>query len=113
MGEMTAYYAACDLAFVGGSLLPFGAHNFIEACALGKPVLFGPHTYNFAEAAGRAIEVGAAVRVQDVEDLARTANRLLRDDAALGQMGERGLEFSRAHQGATERVIAMLEGAKE
>ncbi|HEY0338291.1 MAG TPA: lipid IV(A) 3-deoxy-D-manno-octulosonic acid transferase [Burkholderiales bacterium] len=110
MGEMPAYYAACDVAFVGGSLLPFGAHNFIEACAVGKPVLLGPHTYNFAEAAARAIEAGAALRVQDVDDLARTANRLLYDEEALSGMGRRALEFSRAHQGATDRVIEMLEG---
>jgi 3-deoxy-D-manno-octulosonic-acid transferase len=108
MGEMAAHYSACDLAFIGGSLLPFGAHNFIEACAVGKPVLLGPHTYNFAEAAAHAIEAGAALRVQDVADLASTANRLLHDDGALGDMGRRALEFSRVHQGATERVIEML-----
>jgi 3-deoxy-D-manno-octulosonic-acid transferase len=108
MGEMAAYYSACDLAFIGGSLLPFGAHNFIEACAVGKPVLLGPHTYNFAEAAAHAIEAGAALRVNDVADLARTANRLLDDDRALGDMGRRALEFSRVHQGATQRLIEML-----
>ncbi|OGA52615.1 MAG: 3-deoxy-D-manno-octulosonic acid transferase, partial [Betaproteobacteria bacterium RIFCSPLOWO2_12_FULL_62_58] len=61
MGEMFAYYAACDVAFIGGSLLPFGGQNLIEACAAGKPVLFGPHTYNFAEAAEGAIAAGAAL----------------------------------------------------
>jgi 3-deoxy-D-manno-octulosonic-acid transferase len=111
MGEMAAYYSACDLAFIAGSLLPFGAHNFIEACAVGKPVLLGPHTYNFAEAAAHAIEAGAALRVQDVADLARAANRLLHDDRALNDMGWRALEFSRVHQGATERVIEMLAGS--
>src|SRR3990167_8073759 len=50
MGEMFAYYAACDVAVIGGSLLPFGAHNLIEACAAGRPGIIGPHTYNFAEA---------------------------------------------------------------
>jgi 3-deoxy-D-manno-octulosonic-acid transferase len=108
MGEMPTYYAACDLAFIGGSLLPFGAHNFIEACAVGKPVLLGPHTYNFAEAAERATEAGALVRVEDAMHLADTVNRLFADAPALLAIGARALEFSRAHQGATERVMAML-----
>jgi 3-deoxy-D-manno-octulosonic-acid transferase len=108
MGEMPAYCAACDLAFIGGSLLPFGAHNFIEACAVGTPVLLGPHTYNFAEAAARAIEMGAALRIENVRDLAEAADRLLADEPALARVGARAQEFSRAHQGATERVMAML-----
>ena len=52
MGEMAAYYAACDLAFIGGGLLPYGGQNLIEACAVGRPLLFGPHMANFAEARG-------------------------------------------------------------
>ncbi|MEO8165491.1 MAG: 3-deoxy-D-manno-octulosonic acid transferase, partial [Betaproteobacteria bacterium] len=56
MGEMFAYYAACDVAFVGGSLLPLGGQNLLEACAVGRPVIVGPHTFNFEEATLRAIE---------------------------------------------------------
>jgi len=108
MGEMPAYYAACDAAFVGGSLLPFGGQNLIEACAAGKPVLVGPHTYNFTQAARGAIEAGAALRVESAEELMRTAARLLQDRSALERMGERGIEFARAHQGATERVMAII-----
>jgi 3-deoxy-D-manno-octulosonic-acid transferase len=110
MGEMPAYYAACDAAFVGGSLLPFGGQNLIEACAAGKPVLVGPHTYNFTQAARGAIEAGAALRVESAEELMRTAARLLQDRGALERMGERGIEFARAHQGATERVMAIIAG---
>lgn len=109
MGEMPAYYAACDLAFIGGSLLPFGAHNFIEACAVGTPVLLGPHTYNFAEAAERAIEAGAALPVDGAHALASAVDRLLSDEPELARMGTRAFEFSRANQGATERVMAMLK----
>ena len=87
MGEMAAYYAACDLAFIGGSLLPFGGQNLIEACAVGKPVMLGPHTYNFAEAAKHAIDAGAAVRVESAAELAREASRLLTDAEALARMG--------------------------
>ena len=59
MGEMFSYYAACDVVFIGGSLLPFGSQNLIEACAVGRPVLIGPHTYNFEQAAAAAITAGA------------------------------------------------------
>ena len=109
MGEMPAYYAAADLAYIGGSLVPFGGQNFIEACAVGTPVLLGPHTYNFAEAAERAVEYGAAVRVADGAGLAREIARLLEDESALRAMRERALDFSRVHQGATARVMALVE----
>jgi 3-deoxy-D-manno-octulosonic-acid transferase len=108
VGEMPAYYAACDVAFIGGSLLPYGAHNFIEASAVGKPVLLGPHTYNFAEAAARAIEAGAASSVDDVQALTSAAAALLADDAARARMSERALEFSRAYQGATDQIVEMV-----
>jgi 3-deoxy-D-manno-octulosonic-acid transferase len=108
MGEMPAYYAASDVAFIGGSLLPFGAHNFIEACAVGTPVLLGPHTYNFAEAAERALDAGAALRVGDADELASTADRLLAEPAERLRMSEAALAFSRAYQGATTRIIDML-----
>jgi 3-deoxy-D-manno-octulosonic-acid transferase len=109
MGEMAWYYAACDVAYIGGSLLPFGGQNLIEACAVGTPVLIGPHTYNFADAAERAIDIGAALRVRDAGALGAAAARLLADEAARALMAERALAFSRAHQGATGRIMGMLE----
>lgn len=108
MGEMFAYYAACDVAFVGGSLLPFGGQNLIEPCAVGKPVLFGPHTYNFSEAAERAIAAGAALRVASVDELMQQASRLLIDRDVAQRMGAAGLEFVESHQGATGRVLELL-----
>jgi 3-deoxy-D-manno-octulosonic-acid transferase len=108
MGEMTAYYAACDVALTGGSVLPFGGQNFIEACAVGTPVVLGPHTYNFSEAAERAIEAGAAVRGADAEELMQIAKTLLRDRTGLTRMSERALTFSRSHQGATGRILDSL-----
>jgi 3-deoxy-D-manno-octulosonic-acid transferase len=108
MGELFAYYAACDVAFVGGSLLPFGAQNLIEACAAGKPVLFGPHTYNFAEAAESAVAAGAGLCVADADELMRQAQRLLNDPGAAARMGAAGLAFSKAHQGATKRLLALI-----
>ncbi|MGH8640538.1 MAG: 3-deoxy-D-manno-octulosonic acid transferase [Burkholderiales bacterium] len=109
MGEMFAYYAACDVAFVGGSLVPLGGQNLIEACAAGKPVLVGPSNYNFSEATERAVETGAAIRVADAEELAREAGRLLRDPAALSRMSQAALAFAEAHRGATKRVLELIQ----
>jgi 3-deoxy-D-manno-octulosonic-acid transferase len=109
MGEMAAYYAACDLAFIGGSLLPYGGQNLIEACAAGRPLLFGPHMYNFAEASRLAIAAGAAIEVADAGMLADRAAELLGDHAALARMSQAALAFSRAHQGATARNLAICE----
>lgn len=108
MGEMFAYYAACDVAFIGGSLLPFGAQNLIEACAVGKPVLLGPSTYNFEDAAAGAIAAGAALQVRDAAQLLHEAQRLLGDRGSAARMAEAAGIFSRAHQGATRRVLEML-----
>jgi 3-deoxy-D-manno-octulosonic-acid transferase len=109
MGEMFAYYAACDAAFIGGSLLAYGAQNLIEACAAGKAVLIGPHTYNFADAAERAIEAGAALRVRDAQEFADQAAALLGNPAKLEDMGARGFAFAQAHRGATEKVMRMVK----
>lgn len=109
MGEMFAYYAACDVAFIGGSLLPCGGQNLIEACAVGKPVILGPHTWNFAEAAEQAVEAGAAVRVANEDELARELQDILQSPERRRRMGQAGLEFSCKHQGATEKVMAILE----
>jgi 3-deoxy-D-manno-octulosonic-acid transferase len=109
MGEMFAYYGACDVAWIGGSLLPYGAQNLIEACAVGAPVLIGPSTYNFAQAAELAIETGAAVQVADAAALVAEVARLIADPAARALMGQAGYEFSVAHQGATERTMRIVE----
>jgi 3-deoxy-D-manno-octulosonic-acid transferase len=111
MGELTAYYAAADVAFVGGSLAPFGAQNLIEACAVGAPVLIGPSTFNFAQAAAEAIAAGAAIQVADADRLVREAARLLVDADARQRMGEAGKRFCAAHRGATERTLALVARA--
>jgi 3-deoxy-D-manno-octulosonic-acid transferase len=109
MGELDAYYAAADVAFVGGSLLPYGAQNLIEACAVGAPVLIGPSTFNFAQAADEAVKAGAAIQVQDADALVREAARLLADGEARRRMGESGRRFCAAHRGATGRTMAIIE----
>jgi 3-deoxy-D-manno-octulosonic-acid transferase len=109
MGELVAYYAAADVAFVGGSLVPFGAQNLIEACAVGVPVAIGPSTFNFAQAAEEAVKAGAAVQVPDADALVREAGRLAADADARRRMGEAGKRFCAAHRGATGRTMALVE----
>jgi 3-deoxy-D-manno-octulosonic-acid transferase len=108
MGEMFAYFAACDCAFIGGSLLPLGGQNLIEACAVGKPVLVGEHTFNFLQATEEAVEAGAALRVPDANALMLEAARLLGDRAARLRMGEQALAFAGRHRGATVRTVELL-----
>jgi 3-deoxy-D-manno-octulosonic-acid transferase len=108
MGEMFTYYAASDLAYIGGSLLPFGGQNLIEACTLGRPVLLGPHTYNFAAVSDDAVAAGAALRVKDAAAVLEQASRLLRADAELAAMGEKARAFALQHRGATQRTMALL-----
>jgi 3-deoxy-D-manno-octulosonic-acid transferase len=108
MGEMFAYYAACDCAFIGGSLLPLGGQNLIEACAVGKPVLVGEHTFNFLQATEEAVAAGAALRVPDAGALMLEAARLLGDNAARARMGEQALAFAGRHRGATLRTVELL-----
>lgn len=110
MGEMFAYYAACDVAFIGGSLLPLGGQNLIEACALGKPVLTGPHTFNFAAATEDAIAAGAARRVADADALLREAAALLSQPSRREAAGGAALAFAQQHRGATARTLALLQG---
>lgn len=109
MGEMFTYYAACDVAFIGGSLLPLGGQNLIEASALGKPVLVGPHTFNFSVVSEDALEAGAALRVADARAMLRTSIELLNDPARRATMGARALAFAAQHRGAAERTMALLE----
>ena len=108
MGEMFAYYAACDIAFIGGSLLPLGGQNLLEACAVGRPVVVGAHTFNFEDATRGAIEAGAAIRVSDAQELAGTVGRLLGDADLRHAMSEAGKRFTDAHRGATEKTLALL-----
>ena len=108
MGEMAAYFALADLAFIGGSLLPLGGQNLIEAAACDCPVLVGPHTFNFKQATEDAIAAGAALRVDSPEMLGLTVCRLLVGKAELSAMRVAAGLFARAHQGAAERMLALI-----
>ena len=110
MGEMFAYYAAADIALIGGSWQPLGGQNLIESCAVGTPVVIGPHTFNFADVSRLALEAGAAVRAENEDDGMQTALDLLDRPLELTLMADAGLAFARAHRGATERTVHLLEG---
>ena len=108
MGEMFAYFSVADVAIIGGSIQPLGGQNLIEACAVGTPVLFGPHMFNFAEASRLALEAGAAQQANSADELMAQAHTLLQDLPRQQQMAAAGVAFSQAHRGATERIIALL-----
>jgi 3-deoxy-D-manno-octulosonic-acid transferase len=110
MGEMFAYYAASNVALIGGSWLPFGGQNPIEASAVGIPVLIGPHTFNFHQVTADAVKAGAARRFNDVEAALGAAFDLLEDTAARTAMSSAGIAFATAHRGATARTIELLAG---
>lgn len=109
MGEMYMYYAASDLAFVGGSLVPLGGHNLIEAFAMSRPVLTGPHTFNFSEITEQAIDANCAQRASGADDVMRSAQALLDDTNKRLAMGTQAHAFFLQHQGATNRTMLAIE----
>jgi 3-deoxy-D-manno-octulosonic-acid transferase len=109
MGELFAYYAASDAAFIGGSLLDYGSQNLIEPCAVGVPVLVGPSTYNFADAARAALAQHAAIAIANAEELIDEALALLGDPPRRAAKSKAASEFAAHHRGATARTMALLE----
>lgn len=112
MGEMPAYFALADLALIGGTLLPFGGQNLIEAAACGCPVLVGPHTFNFAQATEDAIACGAARRIADIDGAIDEMRQLLSDGNAIQAMRDAAVSFSQAHRGATAKTLALIQEIK-
>lgn len=109
MGEMFAYYAAADLAFIGGSLLPFGGQNLIEACTVGTPVIVGPYMYNFEESTKIAINAGAAIKINNIEEMVKVINRLFQEEYSLQNMRLQCKEFVESNRGATEKSLAVIK----
>lgn len=106
MGEMPAYYAAAAVAWLGGSFAPLGGQNLIEAAACGCPLLMGPSTYNFAQAAELSLAAGAARRVADWPEAVRAALDWLEQGTAEGHMAAQS--FARQHQGASDRLSQVI-----
>jgi 3-deoxy-D-manno-octulosonic-acid transferase len=114
LGEMALYYGLSDAALLGGSFEPYGGQNLIEATACGCPVVMGPHTFNFAEAAELAQDAGAALRVQDMAQGMTTALQLVISGADENAYVAACLAFSQAHRGAAQRTVeAVLPYVKE
>jgi len=108
MGEMAFYYAACDVAVIGGSFLPLGGQNLIEAFAAGAPVVVGPSMFNFAEATQLALAAGAAIQVADAAAGTREAAGLLSNSPKRAAMAEAGKKLCESHRGATARHLEVL-----
>ena len=109
LGEMALYYAFSDLALLGGSLAPLRGQNLIEAAACGCPVVMGPQTFNFLEAAELAEAGGAALRVGDVGEAVRSAIGLLGEPRGLATAAHAGLAFGARNRGATQKTLAALK----
>lgn len=105
MGELLFLYALADIAFVGGSLVANGGHNLLEPAALGKPVLSGPHLFNFLEIAAQLRAAGALSEVADAAQLAERTATLLDTPAEAQRMSAAGLAVLKANQGALERLL--------
>lgn len=108
LGEMALYYGLSDVALLGGSFAPLGGQNLIEAAACGCPIVMGPHTFNFTEAAELAEAEGAALRVAGMAEAVQVALGLAGDPAALAAAVEAGLAFAARNRGATARTLEAL-----
>jgi 3-deoxy-D-manno-octulosonic-acid transferase len=108
MGELISYFVSSDIAFIGGSLLPLGGQNLIEACAVEKPVIIGSHTFNFDAISTDAIDANCAIRVNNADELVKETIKLIADNERRTTMGNNALAFANQHRGATERTLVLL-----
>jgi 3-deoxy-D-manno-octulosonic-acid transferase len=109
LGELLDWYAACDAAFVGGSLVPVGGHNLLEPAALAKPVLTGPHSFNAPEVAHLLEQADALTRVTDAASLGKAITALCNDPHTAQAQGARAAQAVAANRGAAARSLAELE----
>lgn len=109
MGELQMFYAASDVAFVGGSLVPVGGHNMLEPAALGIPVIFGPHVFNFASISARLLELGIARQVTNAAELAQAVIAYLQDPNARHNVGQSAKRFVAENKGARDKVARIVD----
>lgn len=105
MGELLQFYACADVAFVGGSLIAGGGHNYLEPAALGVPVLSGPHRFNFTEISDLLEQAGALIEVADADGMAGQVSQWLHDPALANTAGNAGQAVVKANQGALEQLL--------
>ena len=108
IGQLQRFYAACDVAFVGGSLIPHGGQNMLEPAAQGRAVIFGPHTDNFRRDVELLLEAQAVVQVSDLARFAEELHRLLDDPELCAAYGGRALRVIEQNQGATTRTLELV-----
>jgi 3-deoxy-D-manno-octulosonic-acid transferase len=109
LGEMALYYGMSDVTLLGGSFEPLGGQNLIEAAACGCPVVMGPSTFNFAEAAQLAVQAGAAFQLEALAQAVQAAETLLDTEGALGKACAASVAFAAAHQGAADKTAAAIQ----
>lgn len=109
MGDLPMFYAASDIAFVGGTLVPIGGHNLLEPAALGLPVVTGPHLFNTQDIADMFSELGAFVQVRDAAELAAALKRLFHDSNAAEKMASKGRTILADNRGALQRLLDLME----
>ncbi len=109
LGELPMFYAASDVAFVGGSLVPVGGHNFLEPAALGLPILSGPHVFNMQQVSELFFDAGAALRVDSGSDLAQRLIELLQDPERRAAIGARGREIIEKNGGAVAKIMIIID----
>lgn len=109
MGEVPLFYAASDVAFVGGSLVPVGGHNLLEPASQGLPVITGPHLFNSQDIADMFVELHACRMVNDENELTIALAELLADPEMAAEMGQRGLALLQQNRGALARLLVLLE----
>lgn len=108
LGELPQFFAASDAAYIGGSLVPVGGHNMIEASAQGVAVVFGPHLFNFHDISERLLEVDAACKVSNSTELADVMSELLLDANYRHELGENGRQYIESNRGALDRLDKIL-----
>jgi 3-deoxy-D-manno-octulosonic-acid transferase len=109
LGELLMFYAAADVAFVGGSLVPVGGHNLLEPAALAKPILTGPYNANSQDIAQLFFTAGAALEARSADELAARVTELFSNPQRREQMGSKGLHILESNRGALARVMALVE----
>ena len=108
IGELRSFYAVCDIAFVGGSLVKVGGHNLLEPAAMKKPVIFSRYMFNFKEISEALISSGGGIMVKDKGELYAELNALLADGARAKSMGERAFRVIEANTGAAKKTIEAI-----
>jgi 3-deoxy-D-manno-octulosonic-acid transferase len=106
---MLTFYAMADIVFVGGSLVPVGGHNILEASLLNRPVIYGPHMQNFKEIAGLIRRAQGGLAVADRDDLYHQVRLLIENPVERQRLGENGYKLLMQNRGATERTLAVID----